>query len=214
LPCFFAKCNFYGNNYIIIKPVIPVFSGIPRWDTQDDNPPTFDIIFTGLSELARGSPPHKNIFNPLTPKTMTTEFTTWCSQYYHLTKLFAARDERFKNLLDNAPLYTNQRNLSDLDAIISYNRKVQAAKAKADKTFKELTETGRTILMIMQYFEIPARTVLTGEIPGEMEYEVWANDKDQVFIGKIRDLPKEPEDPNIIRIKIANWNKTDDEDDD
>jgi hypothetical protein len=144
---------------------------------------------------------------------MNAEFTTWCTQYYHLTKLFEARNERFKNLLADALPYTKQRNLNDLDAIISYNRNVQDAKAKADKTFKELTETGRTILMIMRYFEIPPRTVLTGEIPGEMEYEVWANDKDALFIGKIRDLPKEPEDPNIIHIKCWNWNKSDDEDD-
>jgi len=142
---------------------------------------------------------------------MTTEFTTWCSHYYQLTNLVAARNERFKNLLDNAPSYTGQNNLSDLDAIISYNRKVQAAKAKADKTFKDLTETGRTILAIMRYFDIPPRTILTGQIPGELEYEVWANEKDQVFIGKIRDLPKEADDPNIIRIKC--WNGDKDEED-
>jgi hypothetical protein len=143
---------------------------------------------------------------------MTTEFTAWCNQYYQLTKLFSERDERFKNLLDNAPPYTSQSNLSDLDAIISYNRKVQAAKDKADKTFKDLTKTGRTILAIMRYFEIPPRTVLTGEIPGELEFEIWANEKDDLFIGKIRDLPKEPDDPNIIHIKCWTGDK-DDEDD-
>jgi hypothetical protein len=143
---------------------------------------------------------------------MTYEFTAHCSQYYHLTKLFSARHERFKNLLDNAPPYTNQNNLSDLDAIISYNRKVQAAKAKADKTFKELTETGRTILKMMQYFEIPPRTVLIGQIPGELEYEIWANEKDDIFIGKIRDLPQEALDPNVVVIKC--WNGNNGEEDD
>ena len=143
---------------------------------------------------------------------MTTEFTTWCSHYYQLTNLFAKRNERFQNLVDNAPSYSGQTNLSDLDAIISYNRKVQAAKAKADKTFKDLIETGRSILSIMRYFDIPPRTILTGKIPNELEYEVWANDKDQVFIGKIRDLPQEPEDPNTIYIKCWNGNK-DEEDD-
>jgi hypothetical protein len=138
---------------------------------------------------------------------MTGEFNTTCSQYYHLTKLFSERDEQFKNLLNNAPPYTRQSSLSDLDAIISYNRKVQAAKAKADKTFKDLTETGRTILKMMQYFEIPPRKVLTGIIPGELEYEVWANEKDEVFIGKIRDLPQEALDPNVIYINCWNGNK-------
>ena len=144
---------------------------------------------------------------------MTSEFTAWCSQYYHLTKLFSKHHERFKNLVDNAPPHTNQSNLSDLDAIISYNRTVQVAKAKADKAFKDLTETGRTILKIMQYFKIPPRAVLTGEISGELEYEIWANEKDDVFIGKIRNLPQEADDPNIIRIKCWNGGKEDDEDD-
>jgi hypothetical protein len=143
---------------------------------------------------------------------MTDEFTAHCSQYYHLTKLFSARHERFKNLLANAPPYTSQNNLSDFDSIIHYNRKVQAAKAKADKTFKDLTETGRTILMIMRHFEIPPRTVLLGQIPGELEYEIWANEKDQVFIGKIRDLPQEALDPNIIYIKAWNGNKGEEDD--
>jgi hypothetical protein len=143
---------------------------------------------------------------------MTDEFTAHCSQYYHLTKLFSARHERFQNLLDNAPPYTNQNNLSDLDAIISYNRKVQAAKAKADKTFKDLTETGRTILKMMQYFEIPPRTVLIGQIPGELEYEIWANEKEDVFIGKIRDLPQEALDPNVVVIKCWDGSKGEEDD--
>jgi len=143
---------------------------------------------------------------------MTGEITAWCNQYYHLTKLFSQRNEQFKNLLHNAPPYTSQRSLSDLDAIISYNRKVQAAKAKADKTFKDLTDTGRTILKMMQYFEIPPRTILTGIIPGELEYEVWANEKDEVFIGKIRDLPQEEIDPNVIVIKTWDGKKGDKDD--
>ncbi|ASU34943.1 hypothetical protein [Mucilaginibacter xinganensis] len=143
---------------------------------------------------------------------MTNEFTTYCSHYYHLTRLFEARNQHFNNLLNDAPPYTRQNKVSDLDAIISYNRKVHAAKAKADKTFKDLTETGHTILAIMQYFDIQPRAVLTGQVPGEMEYEVWANEKGQVFIGKIRDLPKEPDNPNMIHLKCWKAGKDDDED--
>jgi hypothetical protein len=165
-------------------------------------------VKTGVSPHQR----KKIFYKQLNTKIMTNEFTTHCNQYYQLTKLFSARDERFKNLLDNAPPYTRQSNLSDLDAIISYNRKVQAAKAKADKTFKELTETGRTILAIMRYFEIPPRTVLTGQIPGELEYELWANENDDVFIGKIRDLPQGADNPNVMVIKCWNGGK-DGEDD-
>ncbi|SHM99555.1 hypothetical protein [Mucilaginibacter sp. OK098] len=143
---------------------------------------------------------------------MTDEFTAWCNQYYQLTKLFSERCERFKNLLDNAPPYSRQNSLNDIDDMISYDRKVQAAKAKGDKTFKELTETRRTILKIMRHFEIPPRTILIGQIPGELEYEIWANEKDDLFIGKIRDLPQEPENPNIIYIKC--WKDDKGEEDD
>jgi len=140
---------------------------------------------------------------------MTGEFTDWCSHYYQLTTLLAVHDEHLKNLLDNAPPYSGQSSLSDLDAIISHNREVHAAKAKVDKTVKELIATGQTILKIMQYFEIPPRTMLTGEIPGELEYEIWANENDQVFIGKIRDLQPPVPNPNVIEIKCWNGNERD-----
>jgi hypothetical protein len=38
----------------------------------------------------------------------------------------------------------------------------------------------------MQHFEIPPGTVLTGEIPGEMVYEVWADEQDTIHIRKNR----------------------------
>ena len=141
---------------------------------------------------------------------MTTEFTAWCNQYYRLTKLFSACCERFKSLLDNAPPYSRQNSLSEIDALISYDRKVQAAKSKGDKTFKELTETGHTILAIMRHFKIPPRTIFISQIPGELEYEIWANEKDDLFIGKIRDLPQEAVDPNVIYIKCWDGDKNDD----
>ena len=140
---------------------------------------------------------------------MTGEFTEWCNNYYQLTTLSAAHDEHFKNLLDHAPPYSGQSSLSDLDAIISHNRKVHAAKAKVDKTLKELTDTAQTILKIMQYFEIPPRTFLSGIIPGELEYEIWANENDQVFIGKVRDLQPPVHNPNIIEIKCSTGKKGD-----
>jgi hypothetical protein len=135
---------------------------------------------------------------------MTGEFTAYCNHYYELTKLLSAREERFKNLLNNAPLYCGQTSLSEADAIISYYRKVQTAKAQMDNTFDDLTETGRLILMIMRYFEMPPGTVLTGEIPGELAYELWANENDALHISKTINLQPKPDNPNIIVIKFAN----------
>lgn len=67
--------------------------------------------------------------------------------------------------------------------------------------YKSLTDTRATTIKIMKYFQIPPRKVFIGQIAGELEYEVWANDKDDLFIGKIRDLPKEPEDPKFFTLK-------------
>jgi hypothetical protein len=134
---------------------------------------------------------------------MTSEFTSYCNLYYNLTLLLAKREERLKNLLDNAPYYYGQTRLSEMDAIISYYRDVQAYKAKKDKTFDNMMATERIILKIMRHFEIPPGTVLTGEIPGELEYEIWADENDAVYISKTKDLAPEADNANIIVIKFS-----------
>jgi len=136
---------------------------------------------------------------------MTNEFTAACNYYYQLKLLLSDVEEYFQNLLDNAPLYCGQTRLSEVDAIIGYYRAVQAEKAKMDKMAENVKEAGRTILAIMQHFEIPPGTVLTGEIPGEMAYEVWADDQDRVHIRKTGDLAVEEENPNIIVIKCSGF---------
>ena len=145
--------------------------------------------------------------DPMTNDQMTNdqmpgEFTAYCNRYYELTTLLAEREERLKNLLDNAPCYCGQTSLSEVDAIISYYRNVQAAKAKTDKTFDDIKQTERLILMIMRYFEIPPGTVLTGVIPGELEYELWADENDALHIIKTKNLQPEADNPNVIEIKI------------
>jgi hypothetical protein len=93
-------------------------------------------------------------------------FTAWCNYYYQLSLLFTDIEEHFQNLLNNAPLYCGQTRLSEIDALISYYRAVQAEKAKMDKMGEDMKKAGRTILAMMQHFEIRPGTVLTGEIPG------------------------------------------------
>ena len=140
---------------------------------------------------------------------MTNEFTAHCSYYYQLKMLFLKRQDRLNNLLDNAPFYSGQISLSEIDAIVSYYREAQAAKAKMDKTLADMKEAERDILMFMRHFDIPPGKVLYGEIPGELEYEIWANENDAVFINKIKDLQPEPLDPNIIVIKLWRENEED-----
>lgn len=138
---------------------------------------------------------------------MTGEFTAYCNHYYVLTQQLTVREERFKNLLDNVPLYCGQTSLSEVDAIIRYYRKVQTAKTKVDETCDEMRETERAILMYMRHFEMPPGTVLNGEIPGELAYEIWANENDTIYINKTKNLAPEPDNANIIEIKL--WSRGD-----
>jgi hypothetical protein len=108
---------------------------------------------------------------------MTNEFTAWCNYYYQLSLLFTDIEEHFQNLLNNALLYCGQTRLSEIDALISYYRAVQAEKAKMDKMGEDMKKASRTILAMMQHFEIRPGTVLTGEIPGQIAYEVWAGEQ-------------------------------------
>ena len=135
----------------------------------------------------------------------TSEFTNYCNRYYELMQVLAKQQARFKRLAENAPLYSGQTNLSEVDAIISYYRDVQIAKAKIEETFNHVRATERYILMIMRHFEIPPGTILTGEIPEELEYEIWADGNDTLYITKTKDLQPEPDNPNVIWINV--WNK-------
>jgi hypothetical protein len=136
---------------------------------------------------------------------MTNEFTAWCNYYCQLSTLFADVEEYFNNLLNNAPLYQGQTRLSEVDALIEYYRAVQAEKAKMDQLGEDVKEAGRTILAMMQHFAIPPGAVLTGEIPGEMAYEVWADEQGSIHIRKTEDLAAEADNPNIIVIECSGW---------
>jgi hypothetical protein len=133
---------------------------------------------------------------------MDGEFNGLCSRYYNLTQLLTAQDERFKRLLDNALPYTGQTNLADLDAIISCNRRVQEAKANVEQTLENMRQTERSILFLMNYFEIPPGTVLAGKIDGELEFEIWADENDTLYINKTKDLASPVDETNIITIRL------------
>ena len=81
-----------------------------------------------------------------------------------------------------------------------------------EKALDDMRETERYILMIMRHFEIPHGTLLTGQIPGQLEYEVWANDNDTIYINKIKNLQPEADIPNIIVIKL--WSEDDGKEED
>ena len=107
--------------------------------------------------------------------------------------------------MNNAPVYKGETNLSDIDAIIAYCREAQAAQAEADETLLELKKTEKNILLIMQHFDIPRGTVLTGVMADQLTYEVWAAENDTVYIMKTQSLQPKPDNPNIITVRFSNW---------
>ena len=112
-------------------------------------------------------------------------------------------ERRFYRLLANALPYTGQTDVSELDAIIRCNREIQKAKAEADECKAAMQQTGRTILIVMAYFEIPPGTKLTCEIPGEFELQVWADEDNTIQCIKTKDLNPLKGDPNVIVIRLV-----------
>jgi hypothetical protein len=150
---------------------------------------------------------------PTPPQPSPNPFNALCASYYRLSQLVAKRQERLQLLLDNAPEYTGETSIDEIDAMINYYQKTQAYKAKYDETYKSFTETGEDIRKVMQHFSIPPETVLTGQIPGELEYEVVAGEDDMVYIYKTKDLAPLEDNPNIITIKMCYGDERDVEED-
>lgn len=144
----------------------------------------------------------ENTDNPGEAEPTPGEFTAYCNRFYRLTELLAAQEQNLSKMLDNAPAYEGQTRLSEIDTIIQYYREVQAASTETKATADDLGKTGATIRQIMEHFEIPPGTMLTGEIPGEVAYTIWAGEDDALFIGKTKDLVPVKVDANIIEIKI------------
>lgn len=145
---------------------------------------------------------------------MTGEFNGYCSQYYTLTLLLEEQEERLSKLLNNAPMYTGQTTLNEVDAILKHYRKLQQVQARIEELTGELQKTEQTILMIMEYLDIPHNTMLTGEIPEKVAFEIWADDNNILCTQKIKDLARPVENANIITIKLRNSKKSVAEDDD
>jgi hypothetical protein len=145
---------------------------------------------------------------------MNGEFNGYCCRYYNLKQLLDEQNEYLIDLLNNSPLYAGQTSINEIDDILKYYRKVQRVKARLDDTVDAMQNTERTILMIMQHFEIPPGTVLNGEVPEEVEFEIWADDTDAIHVRKTKDLAPPVDDKNIIRIKVCNSRRAVMDDDD
>jgi len=132
---------------------------------------------------------------------MTTELTDACNHYYNLKDQLATHELILQNLLDDALLYIGQTDLSEIDAIISHLRDVEAAQAEVNKTQAEMSRTTQTIVKLMKLVGIPTGLQLKGVIPYELEYTICIDEKATIHISKIKYLEPEPYDPNVIIVK-------------
>jgi len=137
---------------------------------------------------------------------MNNTLTNICNHYYYLMQQLRERYAILSDLEKNAPVYNGQTAVTEIDALMNYYSDGLLAKEKADETLAAVKKTEQKILAIMRAFDIPAGKVLFGEIPGELEYEIWANERGRLYINKIKTLEPEPENPNIITIKL-DWGK-------
>ena len=141
---------------------------------------------------------------------MANEFTDACTIYYKLTTRYKKRLAHLNALVENAPVYKldehNWRtNLTEIDAIMKYYYHAQAKKAELDKIEKDMQTAEKDIQYLMQFFGIPPFYGLTGQIPGELEYEVFADGDGAIFIRKTADLEPEVLPDNVILIKTSFW---------
>ena len=146
---------------------------------------------------------------------MEGEFTNFCKRYYEQLLQVEEKEHRFIDLLDNALPYTGQTDISELDAIIHCNRRIQKVRSIADDVIEAKQETEDIILKILEYFEIPPNTRLTCEVPGEYVLVLWADEENTVYCSKIRDLAPLEMDENIITIQVTDsknsWEDVEDE---
>jgi hypothetical protein len=134
---------------------------------------------------------------------MNGELTGYCSRYYNLTLRLAKEQAYLKKFLDNAPLYQGETQLIEIDYILKYYRKTQEVNMAVVKTMDNLKETAKPILAIMRHFDIPADTILHGVVEEEAEFDIWADETDQIHIVKTKQLAPEPNAENIMVIKLA-----------
>lgn len=146
---------------------------------------------------------------------MEGEFTNYCKRYYEQLQNWDVLEDKFEALLENALPYTGQTEVGELDAIIRCNRRILKARTAADECIKILQQTAQTITQILAYFEIPANTTLTCEVPGFYILQLWLDDEQGINCIKTQDLAPLEQDESIITIHMTDkrndWE--DDEDD-
>ena len=137
---------------------------------------------------------------------MTGKFTDLCTRCYRLQTRLHAEYDQLKQLSGNELPGSNPYTPGKLHPSNNKTRKLKATKARFDNIYKKYEAVAGDILAILDYFKIPRLAIVTGEIPGELAYEVLVNEKDEVFIKKVRDLQQDPGTPSPFQSPPFNPN--------
>src|SRR5579872_6408466 len=113
---------------------------------------------------------------------MSGMLTALCGHYFKLKLKLYKRDDRFKELFDNVLKFDQNVTLSELDDILESSHKVVDAFDKTQITFEKMKDAERKILHLLKCLGVRPNWFMTGEIEGEMEYEVWYDGNDNLFV--------------------------------
>lgn len=136
-----------------------------------------------------------------------------CAHYYKLKLKMNKQDDRFKLLFDNMLKFDGNVTVDELDAIWESTRQVCIASDDTMITFEKIKETEQRILQMLKSMGVRPRWFITGQIPGELEYELFYDMNGNVHVIKTKDLEPEPENPNIVKIDLGAWEYNHEDDD-
>jgi len=128
-----------------------------------------------------------------------------CAHYYKLKLKMYKQDDRFKMLFDNMLKFDGHVTVAELDAIWESTSNVCIASDDTMITFEKVKETEQRILKMLKSMGVRPRWFITGQIRGELEYELFYDMNDNVHVIKTKDLEPEPVNPNVITIDLGAW---------
>lgn len=145
---------------------------------------------------------------------MKTSLNTLCCNYYLASERLIKQQQRFEELLAKPASFAGQTYLPDIDKTIRRWHKRQEASDAITYTQAELTDLQAMILILFEYIGAAPNTRLTGELPEEVEFAIWADDNQQLHYEKLRDLAPVLEDGcEYITIRLGGDVEMEDEED-
>jgi hypothetical protein len=131
------------------------------------------------------------------PEIYTNEFSSACYRYYKLWERLQQRQAKMANMAANEPGDYAGHSVNELDKVINYYRRAQELHRRIMANIDDMKKAGERVLAFLKHFKVPPVWPLVGIIEDVMEYEVWCDNEDNVYVLKIRDHNL-TDNPNIM----------------